>query len=52
MCPEVILKNPFSKAIDMWSLGCILAELKTGEVLFDAWEKYELLLQMKKVMNN
>uniref|UniRef100_A0A8C5BCY4 dual-specificity kinase n=1 Tax=Gadus morhua TaxID=8049 RepID=A0A8C5BCY4_GADMO len=50
MCPEVILKNPFSKAIDMWSLGCILAELKTGEVLFDAWEKYELLLQMKKLL--
>ncbi|TSS60392.1 Dual specificity tyrosine-phosphorylation-regulated kinase 4 [Bagarius yarrelli] len=32
--PEVILGHPYSMAIDMWSLGCILAELYTGYPLF------------------
>lgn len=30
--PEVILGLPYDKKIDMWSLGCILAELCTGNV--------------------
>ncbi|KAL6841289.1 hypothetical protein ACP4OV_028807 [Aristida adscensionis] len=32
--PEVILGMPYDQKIDIWSLGCILAELYTGEVLF------------------
>ncbi|XP_022897164.1 uncharacterized protein LOC111410821 isoform X2 [Olea europaea var. sylvestris] len=32
--PEVILGLPYDKKIDIWSLGCILAELCTGSVLF------------------
>jgi serine/threonine protein kinase len=33
--PEVILSwNHYSKAIDVWSLGCILAELLLGRPLF------------------
>ncbi|KAG8476620.1 hypothetical protein CXB51_030658 [Gossypium anomalum] len=32
--PEVILRLPYDKKIDVWSLGCILAELCTGNVLF------------------
>ncbi|XP_010245095.1 PREDICTED: uncharacterized protein LOC104588662 isoform X2 [Nelumbo nucifera] len=32
--PEVILGLPYEKKIDLWSLGCILAELCTGNVLF------------------
>lgn len=34
--PEVILGLPYGKKIDIWSLGCILAELanEKGEVLF------------------
>ncbi|EKX31033.1 hypothetical protein GUITHDRAFT_83483, partial [Guillardia theta CCMP2712] len=32
--PEVILGLPYDQQIDMWSLGCILAELWTGRVLF------------------
>ncbi|KAL3512464.1 hypothetical protein ACH5RR_025181 [Cinchona calisaya] len=31
--PEVILGLPYDKKIDIWSLGCILAELCTGNVL-------------------
>ena len=32
--PEVILGLPYDQKIDVWSLGCILAELLTGCVLF------------------
>ena len=32
--PEVILGLPYDKKIDVWSLGCILAELCTGNVSF------------------
>ncbi|CAL9051562.1 unnamed protein product [Musa banksii] len=32
--PEVILGLPYDQKIDIWSLGCILAELQTGDVLF------------------
>ncbi|KAK8508286.1 hypothetical protein V6N13_055734 [Hibiscus sabdariffa] len=32
--PEVILGLPYDQKIDLWSLGCILAELRSGEVLF------------------
>lgn len=32
--PEVILGVPYNQKIDIWSLGCILAELFTGEVSF------------------
>ncbi len=28
--PEVILGLPYDVSIDMWSFGCILAELYTG----------------------
>eukprot|EP00929_Paragymnodinium_shiwhaense_P088382 TRINITY_DN486_c0_g1_i1.p1 TRINITY_DN486_c0_g1~~TRINITY_DN486_c0_g1_i1.p1 ORF type:complete len:729 (-),score=246.05 TRINITY_DN486_c0_g1_i1:350-2536(-) len=32
--PEVMLGLPYDQKIDIWSLGCILAELWTGYVLF------------------
>ncbi|XP_039009981.1 serine/threonine-protein kinase ppk15-like isoform X2 [Hibiscus syriacus] len=32
--PEVILGLPYDQKIDLWSLGCILTELCSGEVLF------------------
>lgn len=32
--PEVILGLAYGQKIDLWSLGCILAELATGYVLF------------------
>ena len=32
--PEIILGMKYSTAIDMWSFGCVLAELHTGYPLF------------------
>ena len=32
--PEVILGLPYGQKIDIWSLGCIVAELASGRVLF------------------
>ena len=32
--PEVILGARYGLAIDMWSLGCIIAELLTGRPIF------------------
>ena len=32
--PEVLLGIPYNLAIDVWSLGCILVEMHTGEPLF------------------
>ena len=29
--PEVLLRAPYDAAIDMWSVGCVLIELHSGE---------------------
>uniref|UniRef100_A0A8C9VM16 dual-specificity kinase n=1 Tax=Scleropages formosus TaxID=113540 RepID=A0A8C9VM16_SCLFO len=41
--PEVILGHSYNMAIDMWSLGCILAELYTGYPLFPGENEEEQL---------
>lgn len=40
--PEVLLSwKKYSKAIDMWSVGCILAEMLTRTPLFPGQEQEE-----------
>lgn len=41
--PEVILGSSYGLGIDMWSLGCILAELWTGYPLFPGENEQEQL---------
>uniref|UniRef100_K3WSC2 dual-specificity kinase n=1 Tax=Globisporangium ultimum (strain ATCC 200006 / CBS 805.95 / DAOM BR144) TaxID=431595 RepID=K3WSC2_GLOUD len=41
--PEVILGYPYTTAIDMWSLACILVELYTGHPLFAGENETEQL---------
>lgn len=33
--PEVILGSKYNESADMWSLGCMVFELLTGDFLFD-----------------
>lgn len=32
--PEIVIGCPFNESCDIWSLGCLMFELMTGEVLF------------------
>ncbi|XP_015208600.2 dual specificity tyrosine-phosphorylation-regulated kinase 4 isoform X1 [Lepisosteus oculatus] len=48
--PEVILGHPYSMAIDMWSLGCILAELYTGYPLFPGENEVEQIACIMEVL--
>jgi len=47
--PEVILGIPYDVAIDMWSFGCILAELYTGYPLFPGENEVEQLACIMEV---
>ncbi|XP_077025858.1 dual specificity tyrosine-phosphorylation-regulated kinase 4 isoform X2 [Tamandua tetradactyla] len=48
--PEVILGHPYNMAIDMWSLGCIMAELYTGCPLFAGENEVEQLACIMEVL--
>jgi homeodomain interacting protein kinase len=48
--PEIILGLPFCEAIDMWSLGCVLAELFLGLPLFPGQNVHNQLVRMIKVL--
>lgn len=44
--PEVLLGIPYDLAIDMWSLGCILVEMHTGEPLFSGKDEASCTSQL------
>ncbi|WVW86336.1 hypothetical protein I302_108380 [Kwoniella bestiolae CBS 10118] len=48
--PEVILGMNYAMAIDMWSLGCILAELYTGVPIFPGENEHEQLACIMEVL--
>jgi serine/threonine protein kinase len=48
--PEVILGVGWSMPSDMWSVGCILAELYQGELLFATHENREHLALMERII--
>ncbi|EIE84585.1 hypothetical protein RO3G_09295 [Rhizopus delemar RA 99-880] len=48
--PEIILGLDYTKAIDMWSLGCIIAELYTGIPLFPGENEQDQLSCIMEVM--
>ena len=45
--PEVLLGNSYDLAIDMWSLGCILVEMHTGEPLFAGANEVHIVFHYK-----
>ncbi|XP_074503126.1 uncharacterized protein LOC141774379 isoform X14 [Sebastes fasciatus] len=44
--PENLLGLPFSEAIDMWSLGCVLGIMLTGRTLFPDTNSHDTLRSM------
>ena len=44
---EVLIGIPYDQAIDMWSLGCMLIELHTGEPLFNGSNEFD---QVNKIV--
>ena len=48
--PEVILGLGWSYPCDVWSIGCIIVELCTGEALFQTHENLEHLAMMERVL--
>lgn len=41
--PDVMLGTRLSSAIDMWSLGCVLVEVFTGDPLYPGADVKEML---------
>ncbi|KAK6155287.1 hypothetical protein DH2020_009535 [Rehmannia glutinosa] len=48
--PEVLLGYQYTTAIDMWSFGCIVAELFLGLPLFPGASEFDLLRRMIKIL--
>mmetsp|Transcript_7566 Transcript_7566/g.12648 ORF Transcript_7566/g.12648 Transcript_7566/m.12648 type:complete len:413 (-) Transcript_7566:175-1413(-) len=48
--PEVMLGMAYDRSIDMWSLGCMLVELHTGQPLFDGQNEWEQIVKMCEVL--
>ncbi|KAJ9048883.1 serine threonine protein kinase CMGC group, variant 2 [Entomophthora muscae] len=48
--PEIILGMGWSYPCDIWSVGCILVELYTGDALFQTHENLEHLAMMQAVL--
>ncbi|XP_073315477.1 serine/threonine-protein kinase AFC3 isoform X1 [Primulina huaijiensis] len=48
--PEVILGLGWTYPCDMWSVGCILVELCSGETLFQTHDNLEHLAMMERVL--
>ncbi|XP_020558334.1 cyclin-dependent kinase-like 5 isoform X7 [Oryzias latipes] len=48
--PELLLGAPYGKAVDMWSVGCILGELSDGQPLFPGESELDQLFTIQKVL--
>jgi dual specificity protein kinase YAK1 len=48
--PEVLLGLPYDTAIDMWSLGCICAELFLGIPIFPGNSEYDQLSRIIEIL--
>lgn len=48
--PEVILQVSWNERADLWSVGCIIMELYTGQLLFRTHENCEHLALMERIL--
>ena len=44
--PELILRMPYGKPVDIWAMGCIMVEMATGEPLFNGDTDIDQLYQI------
>ncbi|XP_020194833.1 putative cyclin-dependent kinase F-2 [Aegilops tauschii subsp. strangulata] len=50
MAPEMLLGKPdYDAGVDVWSLGCVMAEMLTGEMLFKADKKDDRTAQLSAI---
>ncbi|KAJ2778450.1 hypothetical protein GGI15_004180 [Coemansia interrupta] len=47
--PEVAYQRPFGRAIDIWSVGCVMCELWLGRPLFTDMDNHSLIRSMLKL---
>ncbi|EAX88572.1 CMGC family protein kinase [Trichomonas vaginalis G3] len=50
--PEVIFQKGFGSSIDVWSFGCLLFEMVTGQPLFLVRNEGELISQIKRILGD
>jgi len=48
--PEVLMGLPYDSSIDMWSLGCICAELFLGIPIFPGNSEYDQLSRIIEIL--
>ncbi|XP_051912188.1 homeodomain-interacting protein kinase 2-like [Hippocampus zosterae] len=48
--PEILLGASFNEAIDIWSLGCIAAELFMGKALFPSSDEFDMMRHILRVI--
>jgi dual specificity tyrosine-phosphorylation-regulated kinase 1 len=48
--PEILLGISYDQKIDMWSLGCVLAEMHTGEPLFGGTDQADQICRIVDVL--
>ncbi|XP_062201648.1 putative cyclin-dependent kinase F-2 [Phragmites australis] len=50
MAPEQLLGDKIGTAVDLWSLGCVMAELVAGEPLFQEANVYEQVVNIVRLL--
>lgn len=48
--PEVIMNLPYDQSIDMWSLGCIMLEMHSGQPLFNGHNEPEQICKIVETL--
>jgi dual specificity tyrosine-phosphorylation-regulated kinase 1 len=48
--PEVLLGLPYTHKIDMWSLGCVAAEMHIGEPLFGGANQVDQMCRIVDIL--